>query len=131
MAEIPATFQDLFDRPVIVSLATILPDGSPQVTPVWCDTADGLIRVNTAKGRQKHHDMVARPHVTVMALDPENGGRYIEVRGTVTTISEEGADAHIDKLAKDYIGVDEYPYRNPAETRIICYIQPTKVYTQG
>lgn len=131
MAEIPEAYTDLLGGPVTVSLATVLPSGQPQVTPVWCDWDGQYVRVNTAKGRQKHKDMEARPQVTVMALDPKNAGRYIEVRGTVSRITEEGADAHIDKLAHDYLGVDKYPYRNPAETRIMCYIEPTKVLAQG
>src|SRR5690349_6643060 len=111
MAAIPEEFRDLFERPVVASLATLLPDGSPQVTPVWCDLDGGFIRVNTAKERQKYRDMVARPQVTIMALDPENWGRYIEVRGRVARWTEEGADAHIDHLAKKYLGAVSYPFR--------------------
>lgn len=127
MVEIPDNVRDLLGAPVVVSLATTLPDGQPQVTPVWCDVEGGRIRVNTAKGRQKHKDMVARPRVTVMGLDPNNPFRYVEVRGEVTEISEDGADAHIDKLAHDYLGVDTYPNHTPAETRVICYIEPRRV----
>jgi PPOX class probable F420-dependent enzyme len=131
MAAIPEGYRDLLDGPVTVSLATILPDGQPQVTPVWCDFDGTHIRVNTAAGRQKHKDMVARPRVTVLALDPANPYRYLEVRGTVARIGEEGADDHIDALAQRYLGVERYPYRNPAETRVICYIEPKRVLAQG
>ncbi len=131
MATIPEEYRDLLRAPVCVSLATVLPSGQPQVTPVWCDLEDGYIRVNTANGRQKYKDMIARPQVTVMGLDPANPYRYIEVRGRLARTSEEGADEHIDKLAKDYLGVDSYPYHNPAETRVICYIEPSKVHAQG
>ena len=131
MAEIPAAYRDLLGAPTTVSFATLLPSGQPQVTPVWCDLDGEYIRINTAKGRQKHKDMLADPRVTVMALDPTNAGRYIEVRGTVTRIEEEGADAHIDKLAKDYMGADTYPYRSPNEQRIICYIEAQRVTAQG
>ncbi len=131
MATIPEAYRDLLRGPVCVSLATVLPSGQPQVTPVWIDDDGAYLRVNTAKGRQKYKDMLERPQVTVMGLDPANPYRYIEVRGTVVRTSEEGADAHIDKLAKDYLGVDSYPYRNPAETRVICYIEPQKVHAQG
>jgi hypothetical protein len=75
--------------------------------------------------------MEERPQVTAMLLDPENSQRYIEVRGKVTKISAEGGDAHIDALAKKYIGADKYPYANPAETRVICYIEPERVVGQG
>ncbi len=131
MTEIPEKYRDLLVGPVVVSLATILPDGRPQVTPVWCDVKDGHIRVNTAEGRRKHRDMVDRPHVTVMALDPENPFRYIEVRGRVANITEDGADAHIDQLAQLYLGVDIYPNHSDEETRVICSIEPEVISAQG
>ncbi len=131
MTQIPEQYRDLLEEPVTASLATVLPNGQPQVTPVWCDLEDGLIRVNTAKGRQKHKDMVERPQVTLMAIDPQNPYRYLEVRGRVARIEEEGADAHIDLLAKQYMGVDRYPYHDPAQTRVISYIEPIKVSGQG
>ena len=131
MVEIPAKYKDLLERPIVVSLATVLPDGRPQVTPVWCDLHDGRIRINTAKGRRKHRDMVERPQVTVMALDPENPFRYLEVRGRVVEITEEGADALIDLLAKQYLGVDVYPNHNPDETRITCTIEPEVISAMG
>ena len=132
MASVPEKYRDLLDtRPVLVSLATVQPDNQPQVTPVWIDMEGEQLRVNTAKGRQKHVNMVERPMVTVLAVDPENPFRYIEVRGKVTHITEEGGDAHIDRLAKKYLDADSYPGRNPAETRIICYIEPTNVFAAG
>lgn len=131
MTEIPENYRDLLEGPIVVSLATILPDGRPQVTPVWCDLHDGYIRVNTAMGRRKHRDMVARPDVTVMALDPENPFRYVEVRGRVVDISENGADAHIDQLAKLYMDVDVYPNHRDDETRVICSIEPEVISAMG
>ncbi len=131
MTQIPEQYRDLLEEPITASLATVLPNGQPQVTPVWCDLEDGLIRVNTAKGRQKHKDMVDRPQVTVMAIDPQNPYRYLEVRGRVARIEEEGADAHIDLLAKQYMGVDRYPNHDPDETRVIAYIEPIKVSGLG
>ncbi|HEY8600110.1 MAG TPA: PPOX class F420-dependent oxidoreductase [Thermomicrobiales bacterium] len=131
MVAIPEKYHDLLTRPVLLSLATLMPDGQPQVTPVWGDFDGTFVRVNTAAGRQKHKNMEERPQVTVMLLDPENPQRYIEVRGKVTTISAEGGDAHIDALAKKYLGTDKYPYANPADTRVICYIEPERVIGQG
>lgn len=130
-AEIPEGYRDLLDKPVTVGLATILPDGQPQVTPVWCDFDGVYIRVNTAAGRQKYRDMIARPQVTVLAIDPENPYRYLEIRGRVARYTEEGADEVIDKLAHDYLGVETYPYRNPAEKRVTFYIEPQRVLAQG
>jgi PPOX class probable F420-dependent enzyme len=131
MVAIPAQYRDLLVRPVLVSLATVMPDGQPQVTPVWIDYDGTYLRVNTAAGRQKATNMEARPKVTIMALDPENTGRYLEVRGTVVKISPEGGDAHIDALAHKYLGVETYPWRNSVDTRVICYIEPQKVLAQG
>ena len=131
MATIPAEYLDLFERPVIISLATVMPSGQPQVTPVWGDFDGTYVRINTAEGRQKHKNMEERPNVTVMLFDPENSGRYIEVRGKVASITAEGGDAHIDALAKKYLGVDSYPYRNPAETRVICSVELERVLAQG
>lgn len=131
MVEIPEKYKDLIEGPVVVSLATILPDGRPQVTPVWCDLQDGYLRINTAKGRRKHRDMEERPDVTVMALDPENPFRYVEIRGRVAEMTEEGADQHIDQLARTYMGVDRYPNHTDSETRIICKIEPSVVSGMG
>ena len=131
MATIPDAYRDLVDGPVTVGLATILPSGQPQVTPVWIDYDGTYLRVNTAMGRQKTKDMLERSQVTVLAIDPQNPYRYMEVRGTVVNHTEEGADAHIDALAKKYLGVDEYPGHNAAETRVIFYIEPVKVVTSG
>jgi PPOX class probable F420-dependent enzyme len=131
MAKIPNEYRDLLDGPILVSLATIQPDGQPQVHPVWADFDGEYVRLNTAKGRRKHLNMEERPQVTVLAIDPENPFRWIEIRGTVRNVSTEGADAHIDKLAKDYLGVDVYPNHTPDEERIICYLEPERVLASG
>ena len=75
--------------------------------------------------------MAERPQVTLLLLDPDNAFRYLEVRGVVTSISPTGGDAHIDALAKKYLDLDAYPYRDPAETRVICSIEPRKVLANG
>ena len=126
MARIPAEFHDLFEKPVLFALATVMPDGQPQVTPVWGDLADGNPRINTAEGRQKDKNLKERPQATVMLVDPENQQRWIEVRGTVSGTTD-GADAQIDSLAKKYEGVDRYPYRSASETRIMYVLTPTRV----
>ena len=131
MATIPEDYRDLIDNPVVVGLATIMPDGQPQVTPIWIDFDGTHLRVNTAHGRQKTKDMLERPQVTVLAIDPQNPYRYMEVRGKVARHTEEGADDHIDALAKKYMGVDRYPNHSPTETRVIFYIEPVKVIAQG
>lgn len=131
MTTVPDSHRDLLDRPILISLATVQPDGQPQVTPVWADYVDGQVRINTAAGRQKHTNLLERPQATVLVIDPDNGQRYVEIRGRVASSSEEGADEVIDALAKQYLGVDTYPYRNPAETRVTFLIEPVRVVTSG
>jgi PPOX class probable F420-dependent enzyme len=129
---IPEKYLDLFSgKKAFASLATVMPDGSPQVTPVWFDYEGGKIRVNTARGRVKDRNMTQNAKVALDIMDPENPYRHVQVRGTVVAVTEEGADAHIDSLAKKYMGVDKYPYRQPNEVRVIYTIDPFKVATMG
>jgi PPOX class probable F420-dependent enzyme len=125
MTAIPDKFLDLVtQKKAFASLATVMPDGSPQVTPVWIDYAGGLLRVNTAKGRVKARNMTAGAPVALVILDPDNPYRHLAVRGRVKRMTEQGADAHIDALAKKYLGQDKYPYRRPGEVRQIYEIEP-------
>jgi PPOX class probable F420-dependent enzyme len=126
---IPEKYRDLLDRPIVVSLATLMPDGTPQVQPVWCSFDGTHILVNTAKGRQKYHNMSRRQAVTILAIDPDNDTRWLEVRGTVVDQTEEGADEHIDALARLYMDVDTYPFRQEGEVRVIFKIAPQRVAT--
>ena len=128
---IPDKYRDLFTKRAFASLATLMPDGSPQVTPVWVDLEGDLVLVNTARGRQKDKNMRRDPRVAMAVIDPENPYRYLEIRGRIAEITEEGADAHIDKMAKKYLGADKYPYRQPSETRVIFKIQAERVNTMG
>ena len=129
---IPATYLDLFsDKKAFASLATVMPDGSPQVTPVWFDFADGKLRVNTARGRIKDRNMAQNSRVAVDVMDPENPYRHVQIRGRIAAITEEGADAHIDSLAKKYLGQDTYPYRQASEKRVIYTIEPLSVSAMG
>jgi len=131
VTHIPESHIDLFNRPLLLGLATIQPDGQPQVTPVWGDVEDGLIRVNTAAGRQKYKNLVERPQATVLVIDSEDPFRWIEVRGNVARHSEETGVEVIDKLAKDYLNADVYPNHTPDETRVTFYIEPTRVVTSN
>ena len=130
-ATIPDRFKDLFTKKAFAHLATIMPDGSPQVTPVWCDYDGTHIRVNTARGRVKDKNMRRNKKVALALTDPENPYRHLAVRGEVQEITQDGADAHIDSLAKKYLGVDKYPNRKPGEVRVIYKIRPEKVSTMG
>lgn len=132
MATIPDTYLDLMrDKTAFAHLATIMADGTPQVTPVWFDYVDGTVRVNTAKGRVKARNMTVGAPVALSILDPDNGYRYVQVRGRVRSVTEAGADAHIDALAKKYLGADSYPFRQPGEQRLTIEIAPTSVSGNG
>ncbi len=114
MTEIPAKYLDLLSQKVaLANLATIQPDGSPQVTPVWFDFTGGVVRVNTAKGRVKARNMAVGSKVALSIVDPDNPYRYIQIRGSVTKETTDGAKAHIDSLAKKYLDKDVYPWHNP------------------
>ena len=128
MADIPDNYLDLLQqKKAFANLATIMADGSPQVTPVWFDYADGVIRVNTAKGRVKSRTLRPGAPVALAIMDPDDPYRYIQIRGRVRRAVEEGADAHIDSLAKKYLGKDTYPFRQPGEVRVMYEIEPVSV----
>ena len=120
---IPEKYRDLFSKRAFANLGTLMPDGRPQVTPVWVDLEGDHVIFNSAKGRQKDRNVRRDPRVALAIVDPDNPYRYLEIRGRVVEITEQGADEHIDKMAKKYLGVDKYPYRQPSETRVIYKIQ--------
>jgi PPOX class probable F420-dependent enzyme len=128
---IPDKYRDLFTKRAFASLATLMPDGSPQVTPVWVDLEGDLVVFNSARGRQKDKNVRRDPRVSLALIDPDNPYRYLEIRGRVTEIVEEGADVHIDKMAKKYLGVDKYPYRQAGEVRVMYKIQPEHTNMMG
>jgi len=123
-----AQYRDLLEeKKPIAALATVMPDGSPQLTPVWFDFDGKRLRVNTARGRVKERNMRAGSAVALMIVDPENPYRYVQVRGRVALATENGADEHIDSLAKKYLGEDRYPFRAPGEVRVRYEIEPLSV----
>ena len=131
MTDIPKAYLDLFSKPAFAHLVTLMPDGSPQVTPVWVDLDGNTVIVNTAKGRLKDRNMKRDPRVALAVSDPANPYRYVQVRGRVSDISENGGDAHIDKMAKKYLNQDSYPYRQPGEVRVVYRITPEHVQAYG
>ncbi len=124
-------WNDLFEKRIFAGLATLMPDGSPQVTPVWIDYDGKHIIVNTAEGRQKDKNLTREPRVSVMMVDTENPYRYLEVRGKVVERTNEGAADHINKMAKKYLGQDVYPFSQPGEVRVIFKIAPEKTNSLG
>jgi PPOX class probable F420-dependent enzyme len=130
-SQIPDSHRDLLDGPIIASLATLMPDGQPQVTPVWCSYDGTYVIVNAAADRQKHKNMVERPHVTIMVFDPKNQFRYLEVRGVVEEITAEGGGESMNELSLLYTGKPkrygiEAPPRDVLE-RLLYKIRPTRV----
>jgi PPOX class probable F420-dependent enzyme len=128
---IPEKYRDLFSKKAFASLGTLMPDGRPQVTPVWCDFDGEHVIFNSAKGRQKDKNLRRDPRVALAVVDPDNPYRYLEIRGTVVEITEEGADKHIDKMAKKYLDKDKYPFAQPGEQRVLYKIKPEHVHTMG
>lgn len=109
-------------------LSTLMPDGSPQVTPTWVDIDDGHIVINTAEGRLKQKNVSRDPRVAVSVTDQANPYNMVTVRGRVVEQTTKGADEHIDRMAKKYLGMDKYPGRAPGEKRVLLKIKPEKVY---
>jgi PPOX class probable F420-dependent enzyme len=132
MATISEKYLDLLTKKkAFAVIATTMPDGSPQVTPVWFDFKDGHVRVNTAKGRVKARNLKKGAAVALAIIDPDNPYRYVQIRGRVTRVTEDGAVPHIDSLAKKYLGQDKYPNAAPGEVRLMCEIEPTSVSGMG
>lgn len=129
--KIPEAFRDILDKRGFAQLATLMQDGGPQVTPVWFDYDADHIRINSAKGRLKDRNMRRDKRVALSIQDPANAYRHISIRGAVVEITENGADAHIDALAKKYLDKDRYPFRAPGEVRVLYKIRPDRVSTMG
>ena len=128
---IPDSHLDLFKKKAFANLATLMPDGQPQVTPVWVDFDGHHVVINTAAGRQKDKNLQRDGRVALSIMDPDNPYRYIQIRGRVVTATESGADAHIDSLAKKYLGKDKYPFSQPGEVRVRYEIEPTSAQAMG
>jgi PPOX class probable F420-dependent enzyme len=124
---IPSNYLDLFQKKAFAHLATVMPDGKPQVTPIWVDYDGSHVVFNTAEGRQKDKNLRRDARVALSILDPDNPYRYLEVRGHIVERTHDGADQHIDVMAKKYLGKDKYPFRRPNEVRVIYKIQPEHV----
>jgi len=127
---IPDQALELFQKPALAHLATLMPDDTPQVTPIWIDFDGTYLLVNTLKGRQKELNMQKRPKVGLDIVDPTNPWHWLSVRGQIVEITEEGANEHIDKMAKKYLGQDKYGFHQPGDVRVICKIQPDRVNYQ-
>jgi PPOX class probable F420-dependent enzyme len=130
MVKIPDDFHDFFDMKTFAHFSTVMPDGTPQSTPVWIDhdSAANRVLVNTARGRQKERNVRRNPKVGLSMTAPDDPYRYLSVRGVVDEVTEEGAVAHIDELARRYMDVDEYPHHGDEDgARVVIEIRPEHV----
>jgi PPOX class probable F420-dependent enzyme len=131
MEKIPESHKDILHKLAFAHVATLMDDGTPQVTAVWIDEENGYVLVNSAVGRVKDKNVRRNPNVAVSATDPDNPYRSLAIRGKVVEYVTEGADEHIDKMAKKYMGKDKYPFRQPGEQRVIYKIEPVSVNVMG
>jgi PPOX class probable F420-dependent enzyme len=129
-AELSKKSLSLIERPIIAHLATLDPEGRLQITPLWIDHDGNDILVNTADGRVKAKNMRDNPQVAISLVDPENTYAVVSLRGRVTDITTDGADAHIDSLAKKYLGADSYPFRRDGEVRLKVRITPEHIFQE-
>ena len=120
----------LLREKVLAHVATIMPDGSPQVTPVWVDTDGEAVLFNTAKGRLKHRNLSRDPRIAISITDRSDDYRTVVIRGRAELI-DEGADELIDRLAKKYRGLDRYPFRQPGEERVTVRVLPESIHRRG
>ena len=128
--QITEPISKLFEGKNFAFVATLMKDGWPQITPTWVDLEDGRILVNTAEGRLKQKNISRDDRIAISVIDQNNPYHMVTIRGRVVEQTKEGADEHIDKLAKKYLGADKYPLRSPDENRIILKIKPERVYYQ-
>jgi PPOX class probable F420-dependent enzyme len=133
-SEVPASHRDLVECPPAAALTTLMADGSPQTSVVWCDAEDGVVRVNTMRGFAKERNMRRDPRVTLLCYDPRRPLRYLEIRGTVIEMTEDGALEHLDALASKYMGRPVRYFGEcigagfaATETPVLCRIRPDHV----
>ncbi|MGI0004563.1 MAG: PPOX class F420-dependent oxidoreductase [Candidatus Nitrosotenuis sp.] len=119
---------NLFKEKNIAFVASLMKDGSPQITPVWIDYDGQFLLINTAEGRTKQKNFARDPRIAVSVMDHNNPYNVVTVRGKVVEQTAVQADEHVDRMAKKYLGVDKYPFRSPDEKRIIIKIKPEKIF---
>lgn len=127
MIELSATIQQLLRERVLCFFATIMPDGSPQLTQTWVDTDGQYVLINTVEGHQKHRNVQRDPRVILNVVDPTHRGRTVSIRGRVVEITKEGADLHFRHLIERNLGQEEYRYGRPGQVRVVLKIAPEKI----
>lgn len=127
MRALPEKVKALLQKPAFAHFATLMNDGSPQVSPVWVDVEGDTVLINSAEGRVKDGNVRGDSRVALSVTDPDNPYAAVMIRGRVVETTSEGADEHIDKMAKKYLGKDKYPFRQPGEVRVIYKIEAEKL----
>jgi PPOX class probable F420-dependent enzyme len=118
------------DNPFVGTVTTLRADGSPHSTVVWVDTSGDAVLFNTARGRAKERHLLGDPRISLAVIDPRDAYKWVAVTGTAELI-DEGADDHIDRLAKKYLDADSYPFRKPEEQRVTVRITLDKIDSAG
>jgi PPOX class probable F420-dependent enzyme len=130
-ADLSPDLQKLLNEAAYCQVATLMPDGSPQISQTWVDTDGTHILINTFEGSQKVRNLRRDPRVAVNVVDPANPYRIANLRGRVTEITADGADAQVDRLAFKYLGQEKYPLRRPDQVRLIVRIVPERINSIG
>ena len=128
---VPQTHEDLLTSSALAHIATIGPDGEPQVNPVWFDWNGEEILFSQTTTRQKTKNLARDPRIALSIVDPENPYRYLEVRGTVVRVEDDPDKAFIDKMAQKYLGQEKYPWSRPGENRIVIVVRPEHTTQMG
>jgi len=131
MAKIPNDYIDLLDKRVFWHIATIGPDDNLQSSPVWGGWDGKNFRFSLTKGRQKYENLIRNPTIAISGTDPDNSYRYLEIRGAVVSIDDDSSNAFIDSMAKKYMGLDEYPYHQPGDQRVVMVVEAVHTSQMG
>lgn len=117
----------ILEAPNFASVATVMPDGSPHVSTIWIDLDGHDVVFNTSEGRVKTDNVRRNPLVSISVFDQGDPYEQVVIHGTVVDVTHDGADEHIDRLAKKYLALDAYPWREPGEQRVIVRVRPDRV----
>ena len=128
---IPEQYRDLLDKPSFWHVATIGPDGAPHSTPVWADFDGTHVRFSQTRGRQKFRNLETNPTIAMSATDPDNNYRYLEIRGRLVAVDDDTDLAFLNSMAKKYMDLDQYPYHQPGDERVVMVIEPTRSTSMG
>ena len=127
MKPLPDSVKKLIEAKTYANFATLMPDGSPHVTQTWVDHDGDIVIINTFEGSQKYRNVVRNPRVALDVCDPTTAGNVAVIRGRVIEVTFDGAEEHVDRMAKKYMGLEKYPMRRPGIRRVLIKIKPTHV----